>query len=174
MNFSNKKTLITYYSRSGENYMGGKIVNLDEGNTEVAAKKIKEMTGADIFEIDTVKSYPNDYTETTRVALDELSKDARPELTETVADMDSYEIIILAYPNWWGTMPMGVFTFLEAYDFSDKIIIPLCTHEGSGLGRSEKDIKKLCPKAKVANGLAVRGGNVDNADEKIKNWLKSI
>jgi len=78
-----------------------------------------------------------------------LHLNARPELTNTVENMESYDVIYLGYPNWWGTMPMAVFTFLESYDFSGKTIIPFCTHEGSGIGNSERDIKKLCPKAKV-------------------------
>jgi flavodoxin len=83
----------------------------------------------------------------------------------------SYDVIILGYPNWWGTMPMAAYTFLESYDFSGKTIIPYCTHEGSGMGRSERDIKKLCPNAKMLPGLAIRGGSVDGADEDLSKWL---
>lgn len=71
--------------------------------------------------------------------------------------IDEYDEIYLCYPNFWGTMPMAVWTFLENYDFSNKIIKPLCTHEGSGMVRSESDIKKLCPNAKIESGLAIRG-----------------
>jgi flavodoxin len=88
--------------------------------------------------------------------------------------MDSYDVIYMGYPNWWGTMPMAVFTFLESYDFSGKTIIPYCTHEGSGMGRSERDIKKLCPNARVLPGLAIRGGTVDRADKDLSNWLKPL
>ena len=167
----NSKRLIAYYSRKGENYLNGNIVNLTVGNTEVVAKKIQSLTGSDLFEIDTVKPYPNDYTETTNVAKDEKRGNARPKLTATVENIDSYDIIYLGYPNWWGTFPMVVFTFLESYDFSGKTIIPFCTHEGSGIGSSERDIKKLCPDAKVLSGLAIRGGSVNSADNIIKSWL---
>ena len=168
----NSKSLIAFYSRKGNNYMGGKIVNLPIGNTEVIAKKIQAMTGSDLFEIETVKTYPTDYTETTAVAMDEKKKNARPELTETVDNMDLYDVIYLGYPNWWGTFPMAVFTFLESYDFSGKTIIPFCTHEGSGLGNSERDIKNLCPNANVKPGLAIRGGSVKNSDNEITDWIK--
>jgi flavodoxin len=168
----NSKSLIAFYSRKGNNYMGGKIVNLPIGNTEVIAKKIQAMTGSDLFEIETVKTYPTDYTETTAVAMDEKKKNARPELTETVDNMDLYDVIYLGYPNWWGTFPMAVFTFLESYDFSGKTIIPFCTNEGSGLGNSERDIKNLCPNANVKPGLAIRGGSVKNADNEISDWIK--
>jgi flavodoxin len=168
------KSLIAYFSRKGNNYVGGSIVNLPIGNTQVIAKKIQELTGSDMFQIKTVKSYPDDYTETTNVAKKELRENARPELTETIDDMDSYDMIYLGYPNWYGTIPMAVFTFLESYDFSGKTIIPYCTHEGSGMGSSERDIKKLCPNAKVLPGLAIRGGSVGRADEELANWLKKL
>ncbi|HYF83587.1 MAG TPA: flavodoxin [Clostridia bacterium] len=168
------KSLIAYFSREGNNYVGGSIVNLPIGNTEVIAKKLQELTGSEMFQIKTVKSYPDDYTETTNAAQDELSENARPELTKTIDDMDSYDVIYLGYPNWWGTMPMAVFRFLESYDFSGKTIIPYCTHEGSGMGSSERDIKKFCLNAKVLSGLAIRGGSVGRADKELENWLKKL
>lgn len=172
--FKESKTLIAYYSREGNNYVNGRIVNLPVGNTEVAAKMIQKITGGELFRINTIKKYPEDYTETTKVAQQELRDNARPELSEYLDSIDDYEVIILGYPNWWGTMPMPVFTFLEKYDFTDKIILPLCTHEGSGMGRSESDIKKLCPNSKVLKGLAIRGGNVNDSEKDIADWLKNI
>lgn len=171
---ANSKSLIAYFSRKGNNYVGGSIVNLPVGNTEVAAKKIQRLTGSDLFQIRTVKSYPEDYTETTNAAQEEQRNNARPELAEIVDDMDSYVVIYIGYPNWYGTMPMAVFTFLERYDFSGKTIAPFCTHEGSGMGSSERDIKRLCPNAKVLSGLAIRGSSVERADKDVANWLKKL
>lgn len=165
------KILIAYYSRKGQNYVDSRIVNLPVGNTEVAAKMAQELTGGDLFEICTVKSYPVDYIETTEVATVEKRTNARPELSTYVNNMDQYDTIILGYPNWWGTFPMAVFTFLEEYDFTGKTILPFCTHEGSGLGGSERDIRKLCPDAKVLPGLAIHGGSVNGAAGTIKSWL---
>jgi len=170
---TNSKILIAYYSRKGQNYVGGSIVNLTVGNTEVIANKIQALTGGELFEIQTVKTYPTDYTETTKVAMNEKKGNARPELTATVKNPDSYDIIYLGYPNWWGTFPMAVFTFLESADFSGKTIIPFCTHEGSGLGHSEQDIQKLCPTARIEKAIAIRGGNVNNADKQIEDWVKN-
>lgn len=172
--FKEVKSLIAYYSREGNNYVNGRIVNLPVGNTEVAAKMIQNITGSELFRINTIKKYPADYTETTKVAQQELRDNARPELSEYLENIDDYEVIILGYPNWWGTMPMPVFTFLEKYDFTGKTILPFCTHEGSGMGRSESDIKKLCPNSKVLKGLAIRGGNVNNSEKDIVNWLENI
>ena len=169
---ANSKSLIAYFSRKGNNYVDGSIVDLPVGNTEVIAQKIQALTGGKMFQIETVQSYPEDYTETTNVAKKELRNNSRPELMQKVNDMNTYDVIYIGYPNWWGTMPMAVFTFLEAHDFSGKIIASFCTHEGSGMGSSEGDIKKLCPKAKVLPGLAIRGGNVSRADNDLKNWLK--
>ncbi|WP_425800441.1 flavodoxin [Desulfitobacterium sp. Sab5] len=174
MSFSDAKCLIAYFSREGNNYVSGRIVNLAVGNTEVAAKMIREITGGDLFSIEAVNAYPEDYTETTEVAKQELRANARPELTDQLENMASYDVIFLGYPNWWGTMPMPVFTFLEEYDFSGKTIVPFCTHEGSGLGHSEKDIAKLCPKATLLKGLAIHGTRVNDAKKDIANWLDKV
>lgn len=88
--------------------------------------------------------------------------------------MDDYHTIILSYPNWWGTLPMALFTFLESYDFTGKTIAPVCSHEGSGLGRSIGDIETLCPGATLLEGLAVRGSSANGAQETITNWLAQI
>jgi flavodoxin len=149
-------------------------VNLQVGNTKVVADMIQEITGSDAFCIDTVKSYPRGYTATTNVAKKEQNDNARPELSSHVGNMDSYNLIFLGYPNWWGTIPMPVFTFLEEYDFSGKTIVPFCTHEGSGLGHSEKDIAKLCPKATLLKGLAVQGSRVSAAKKDVTDWLSKI
>ncbi|MCE5224421.1 MAG: flavodoxin, partial [Porphyromonadaceae bacterium] len=116
-----------------------------------------------------------DYMETTRVAKKELNADARPELTETVDNIDDYDTIYLGYPNWWGTFPMAIFTFLESYNFSGKTIIPFCTHEGSGMC-GLGDIQLVCPEANVNKGIAIKGSNVHRADTEstIKNWLEKL
>ncbi len=166
------KILIAFYSRKGQNYVSGSIKNLSVGNTEVVAGMIKEITGGDMFKIDTVKDYPVDYTETTNVAQDELSAKARPELTAHVDNMDEYDTIILGYQNWWSTMPMAVYTFLEEYDFSGKKILPYCTHEGSGLSGTERDIVRSCPNATVKSGLSINGTNAGSAKKIVESWLK--
>jgi len=166
------KSLIAFFSRSGNNYVGGRVMNLPVGNTEVAAGMIRKFTGGETFRIDTVKAYPADYNETTGVAQEEIRRNARPALSAHLDNMDDYDVVFLGYPNWWGTMPMAVFTFLEEYDFSGKTIAPFCTHEGSGMGRGESDIKKLCPGAKVGKGLPIRGGGVQKAENDITAWLR--
>ncbi|MDR1717026.1 MAG: hypothetical protein LBS20_14420 [Prevotella sp.] len=149
-----KNSLVVYYSRKGSNYLNGKIVNLKTGNTEVVAKKIQALTGSDIFRIETLNQYPSDFNETTDIAQKEKNENIRPELTAKINNIDDYDIIYLGYPIWWDTMPMALFTFLESYDFRGKTIIPFCTHEGSALGSSVSDVKKLCPEANVLQGLA--------------------
>jgi len=174
MNQNDLKCLIAYFSRPGNNYVNGSIVNLPVGNTEVVATMIQEMTGGDLFHIESVTAYPEGYTETTELAQQELRANARPELTNHLKTLASYDLIFLGYPNWWGTMPMPAFTFLEEYNLAGKTIAPFCTHEGSGMGRSVADIKKTCPQSTVLNGRAIRGGEVNKAQDEIAGWLREI
>ena len=166
------KALIAYFSHTGENYFGGQIRNITKGNTAVIAEFAQKATGGDIFEIKTVKEYPMNYKACTEVAAEEGRNGERPALRDPLPDISGYDAIILGYPCWWGTMPQAVFTFLESADFSGKKILPFCTHEGSGMGRSESDIKKLCPSSTVAKGLAVSGSSVNGAQAKVENWIK--
>ncbi|WP_440951791.1 flavodoxin [Methanococcoides sp. FTZ1] len=168
------KCLVAYFSRAGNNNLSGKIVNLPVGNTKLLAGMISEITGGDLFSIDTVHSYPKDYSATVNVAKKELNGNARPELSSHVENMESYNVIFLGYPNWLGTMPMPLFTFLEEYDLSGKTIVPFCTHGGGGMGRSEDDIAKLCPKATLLKGFAIQGSLVSAAKKDVEDWLESI
>lgn len=152
--------LIAYFSKTG--------------NTETIANMIAEQTGGELFKVETVTPYPDDYNETVDIAREEQDNDARPELSTHVEDMSQYDVIYLGYPNWWGTMPQAMFTFLEEYDFSGKTIIPFCTHGGSALGRSEGDIADLVPDATLLEGLAVSGSRVDSAQGTVEEWLNSL
>ena len=164
-----KKLLIAYYSRRGENYVNGSIKNLKLGNTEVVASKIKDLLpDADIFQIDTTYEYSKDYMTCIEEAKQELREQARPEVKNALASIDEYDTIILGYPNWWGTMPMVCYTFLESYDFTGKTIIPFCTNEGSGMGSSVRFIKKLCPTANVMDGTPIHGAEAAYADREAR------
>ena len=166
------KKLIAFYSRADDNYVNGLIKTLEVGNTEVAAGIIKEMTGADLFKLEQLKPYARDYNECIAQAQAEQRQNARPDLKSFPETLDEYDVIYLGYPNYWSTMPMAVFTFLEHFDFSGKTIKPFCTHEGSGLGSSLSDIKKLCPAAKVEKGLAIHGGSVKRSRKDIEKWVR--
>lgn len=168
------KILIAYYSRRGQNYLDGAIVDLKRGNTEIVAEKIAHILGGDLFRIDTVEPYPKAYEDTTRQAQKELSTNARPKLVANVPDLGQYDTVCLGYPNWWGTMPMANFTFLESGDFSGKTILPFCTHEGSGMGHSESDISSLCPKAKLIAGIAVAGNRAATCDAALLAHFKKL
>lgn len=155
-----KKVLIAYFSYSG--------------NTRSIAQQISENIEADLFEIKTVTSYPRDYDDCVTQSKEEQRNNTRPDLSTHVTNMDEYDTVFIGYPNWWGTMPMAMFTFLEEYNFQGKTIIPFCTHEGSRMGRSETDLSKLLSNAIVKKGLAIRGGSVNSAKGDISNWLKNL
>lgn len=163
--------LIAYFSRRDENYVNGVLKNLDIGNTEVAAETIQRMTGGDLFRIEPVQAYSKAYNECIAEAQADQIQNARPELKTWPESIENFDEVYLGYPNYWGTMPMAVFTFLEHFDFSGKTIRPFCTHEGSGMGSSVEDIKRLCPGARVEAGLAVRGSSVQNAGREIEEWI---
>ncbi len=165
--------LIAYFSRAGENYFSGALRTVAEGNTQIAARMLQQITGAGLFQIDPLIPYSEDYNECIAQAQDDQRRGARPELKEYPASLDGYDTIYLGYPNYWGTMPMPVFTFLEHFDWQGKTIRPFCTHEGSGLGHSEADIRRLCPGAIVTKGLALHGTGVNGAEKALEQWAKN-
>ena len=166
------KILIVYYSRKGENYWNGGLKTIDKGNTERVAEFIQKAVGGELFEVETVKPYSESYMTCIEEAKQELRADARPKIKAFPENLEDYDIIFVGYPNWWGTMPMCMFTLLEKYDLSGKTIIPFCTNEGSGMGSSERDLKKICKNAKFKQGLSVHGAESADSEEKVSAWAK--
>ena len=166
------KNLVVYYSRKGENHMPGGIQVLEKGHTAYAAEFIAKTLKADIFEIDTVKPYAENYRQCCMEAVQEIKAKARPEIKSFVESVADYDTIFVCYPCWCGTAPMCVFTFLEHYDWAGKKIVPLCTNEGSGLANSPVDIAASCPGAVIAEGLSVRGHLIKDSEAQIADWAK--
>ena len=156
--------LVVFYSRADENYFS-------IGNTEKVAKMIAEATGAELFKIEQKVPYAKDYDTCIAQAKKDLQAKARPELVSMPESLDGYDEIYLGYPNYWGDMPMAVYTFLESFDWNGKVIHPFCTHEGSGLGGTERKIKNVCKGATVTGGLAIQGGSVDRARSSVEGWV---
>ena len=165
--------LIIYYSRTGENYVNGGVRNLSKGNTETVAEFIQEAVGGDLFEIQTVKSYPADYYQCIEEAKAELRAKERPELEEYLDSIDEYDNIFVCGPCWWGTFPMAMFTQLEKLDWTGKKVMALMTHEGSGLGVCERDLKMICKGASFGKGLAVHGADAARSEATVSSWAKS-
>ncbi len=165
------KTLIAYFSRADENYFGGAMRYVKVGNTEIVCGIIRELIDADSFKIEMREPYSPVYMTCIEEAKRDLRANARPALVSLPDSIDGYDTIVLAYPNYWGTAPTAVFTFLESFDFAGKTILPLCTNEGSGMGASERDIKRLCPGADVKKGLAVTGSRAADAEADARGWL---
>lgn len=154
----NSKTLVVYYSRTG--------------NTEAVARQIQSLTGADLFRVETVKPYPEDYRQTTDVAKEELNNNARPAIKGSVENLSQYDTVFIGFPIWWGTYPMGVATFLENHNLAGKTVIPFCTHEGSRQGQSFTDIRNATPGSVNKAGLAVRGGQAATSKADVEKWLR--
>ncbi len=167
------KNLIIYYSRKGENYVNGAIKSLDEGNTQICASFIKNAVGGDLFEIETENEYSKDYHECTEQAQKEINENARPKLKKYLESIDGYDNIFICGPCWWGTYPMAVFSLIEPLDFKGKNVLPLMTHEGSGLGNSVRDLKRICKGADIKAGIAVHGADAKRAEKAVAKWAKS-
>ena len=170
-----KNILVAYFSRADENYNVGTI---DKGNTQIIAEYIADEVGADSFHIETVTPYPADYDDCCDVAKKELADKARPELNGTVDNMEQYDIVFLGYPIWWGDMPMAVYTFMDSYDFSDKVVIPFNTHEGSGESGTYSAIGSYLPNAQVLDGMAIQGKTAQefssDTQQSVSDWLDGL
>lgn len=144
------------------------------GNTRGIARLLQQKIGGELVELELVKPYSRDYNTCLEQAKQDQQTGARPELKTRITDMARYNVIFLGYPNWWGTMPMPVASFLEQYDFSGKTIVPFVSSGGSGLGRSVADITRLCPSVTIAEGLAVRSNGGASLSSDMDAWLKKI
>ena len=142
------------------------------GNTRGIAEEIQRQTGADLFEIQLVEPYSTDYNTVLDQAQQDQNEQARPELSTHVENMEQYDTIILGYPNWWASIPMPIASFLEEYDFSDKTILPFCSHGGGGLGQSQTAIAKLVPNAIMAEGLAINYSGGSGMPDDVAAWLQ--
>lgn len=165
------KLLIAYFSHEGEAYVRGTIMPLPAGNTHVAAEMIHELTDADLFRIEPVVPYPYNYRETVGEAKKEFQNNERPAIAGPLPDLSAYDTILLGYPNWCGTFPMIVRSFLEQSDLDQKTILPFCTNEGSGIAKSEADLKTVCAGSTVRSGLSIIGADVKDARPAIEKWL---
>ena len=164
--------LIAFYSRAGENYFGGSYRRIAVGNTERAAEMLAELTGGRLCKIEQAQPYSEDYQTCIAEAKADLQKKARPKLQALPDGLDAYDEIYLGYPNYWGTMPMAVYTFLESCDLTGKVIHPFCTHEGSGLSHTVQDIRTAAPGAAVTKGLAIHGSSVADAKAALEKWIQ--
>lgn len=157
---NNGKALVLYFSQSG--------------NTETVANFIHDAVGGDIVKLETEQTYPSDYNELVDYAQEEQRRNDRPSLKTKMDNIEEYDVIFLGYPNWWGDMPMPLYTFLDEYDLSGKTIAPFITHGGSGLSGTPNKIKQEEPNATVTEGLAISGSSASSSKSTVENWLSKI
>lgn len=144
------------------------------GNTESVANEIQTQTEADIFEIIPAEPYTDDYNTLLDIAQDEQANNARPAIAEIVQNFEQYDVVYLGYPNWWGDMPMILYTFLDEYDFSGKTIAPFVTSGGSGFSSTISTIESMEPDAVVTEGLSLGSSEADDPAESVTEWLAKI
>lgn len=169
---SSARTLVAFYSRADENYGQGGTEWLEVGHTKVMAGYIAEALGADTYEIVPVEPYPEGYDDCCDVAGEEQRNDARPAIAGDLPDISSYEMVFIGCPIWWGEEPMIIRTFIEALDFSGKVVVPFTTHGGSGLGSVPSNLQAALPGALFLDGLAIAGTAVDGAHDEVVSWAK--
>ena len=172
---SKENILIAYFSRAGENYNVGFV---EKGNTAFLAEMIAEEINGELFEIQTVKDYPEGYEETKAVVQEEQERNERPELSNDLDSLEAYDTLFIGYPIWWGDMPLAVYSFLESHEFAGERVIPFCTHEGSGLATTPQTLQRLVSEANVLAGLSISGKvaqeSQDKARAEVREWLKSL
>lgn len=172
---TNGKNLVVYFSMP-DNVDDSTVVIDGEtlGNTQYMAYVIQETVGADIFRIEPETPYPTDHDELVDLASEEQSNNARPAIKNTIENFDTYENIFVGYPNWWGDMPMILYSFFDKYDFSGKTIIPFNTHGGSGFSGTISTIKELEPNADVLDGKSISRNDIQDAEQEIVDWVNSL
>ena len=167
------KTLVAYFSHVGENLQNNEIVELTKGNTEIVAEKIASLTGADLYKIEEEEPYPFKYDDCVRRARREDENNEKPAMKGGVRlNMDEYDTVYIGFPIWYRTYPRIVSTFLSAYDFSNKKIRPFCTNDEGTFGISLLEMQGTLKNADISDGLAIRGVDVRNADERIEAYVK--
>ena len=172
---TNGKNLVVYFSMP-DNVDNSTVVIDGEilGNTQYMAYVIQETVGADIFRIEPETPYPTDHDTLVDLAKEEQNDNARPKIKDTIENFDTYENIFVGYPNWWGDMPMILYSFFDEYDFSGKTIIPFNTHGGSGFSGTISTIKELEPNANILEGKSISRNDIQDAEQEIVDWVKSL
>ena len=143
------------------------------GNTEAVAQEIQNQTDAGLFEIVPARPYTDDYDELLDIAQEEQRSDARPAIADTV-DLSGYDTVYLGFPNWWGDMPMIIYTFLGEYDLSGKTVAPFNTSGGSGFSGSLDTIAEMEPDAEITEGLSLGSSEAEDCADDVAEWLNSI
>ena len=170
-----KKILTVFFSMKGETYMaGGRIENLTKGNTNVCAEYIQKAVGGDLFEIETTKTYSKDHFKMIEEAKVEMQSGEKAQPKHWLDNLESYDVIFVGYPIWWGTYPPIINTFLEHYDLTGKTIIPFSTSEGSGLLNTVAELREVCKGATVTEALAIRGSQARQSEKKVSEWAKKM
>lgn len=166
--------LLACFSRAGENYFYGERIDLEVGNTEVLAGMIGNLISCEIYRIEPVEPYSDDYDATVERNVREQDADARPAIANPLPSIEPYDVVLLGSPIWNVRAPMIMSTFAEGFDFAGKTIFPFTTHAMSGLGTTVRDYAASCPGATIGEGLAVRGEEVGDGGPAVEAWLRSI
>ncbi|MEI0798058.1 flavodoxin [Brachyspira intermedia] len=159
------KALIAYYSHSSNTKklaeLIGKVIKSEFPNVKT-----------DFFYTEPEKAYSASYNTVLNEAKRDINSNIKPKLKNNIKNIDDYDVIFIGSPNWWNTIAPPVNTFLNSFDFSNKIIMPFCTHGGGGSGSIKRDVEKESKSKQVAKILSVYGSSASSAENEIKKWIK--
>lgn len=165
------KSLVVYFSRTGENSIHGEIEHIEKGFTEIVAEKIAKYESADLYKLIPEVPYPTNYEECNKRAREESQRNSQVPFKTLLENLDAYDVIYIGFPNWYRSYPRIVATFLNTYNFAGKTIRPFCTNEEGAFGIGELELRSSVKGAMVKSGFACRGHDAENCDEALKKWL---
>ena len=161
------RSLVVYFSRTGENSVNGRIEVIEKGYTEIIAEKIQKALECDIFKLEPVEPYPFSYEECVERARKEVTCD----YLNSDFSIDDYDVVFIGFPNWYRSYPRVVATFLAKYSFVGKVIRPFCTNEEGAFGIGELELRSAVKGAIIKSGFATRGYDAPTCDEKLLAWI---
>lgn len=165
------KSIIVYFSRSGENIVDHKIVDLPVGNTEIIARKIQALTGADLFQLKPIRPYPHSYQECLKIAEKEYQTNECLDYVHTYEDLSSYDVVFLGFPIWYRSYPRIINKFIKDYDLADKTVMPFCTNDEGNFGIAELELRSLCHDTILRPGFYVQGKDIHLCSDRLQRWI---
>ena len=166
------KTLVVYFSRTGENSVDGYLKVIDKGFTEIVAEKIAKKVNGKLYKLEPEVPYPSSYQATVERSRIENENNTKVPYLNPLKSIEEYDVIYLGFPCWWRTYPRIVASFIKDHNWTNKIVYPFTTNEEGAFHLAELELKTALKGADLRKGFACKGSEVDSIDEKLNAWLE--